>query len=84
VKSIDNSANREAQGGAGTGSAEIVSELGAVAVLTGHLGPKAFAALEIAGIPGYAAVGRSVSEAVKAYVAKELETLTAGPAGIKP
>ena len=45
VEASDNNVNREAMGGAGTASAETVSGFGAQAVLTGHLGPKAFAAL---------------------------------------
>jgi len=56
-------------GDAGIGAAELVSDRGAAAVVTGHLGPNAFKALGAAGIPGYNGVGRTVREAVPAVVA---------------
>ncbi|MCP4714435.1 MAG: dinitrogenase iron-molybdenum cofactor biosynthesis protein, partial [Deltaproteobacteria bacterium] len=40
-------------GGAGTKAAQIVSNLSAVAVLTGNVGPNAYKALEAAGIEIY-------------------------------
>ncbi len=45
-----NSQSLNAAQGAGIQSAETVSRLGANAVLTGHCGPKAFRALQAAGI----------------------------------
>ena len=75
-EAIDNAVNKGAMGGAGTGAAEIVSDRGVQAVVTGHLGPNAFKALGAAGIPGYDGVGRTVRDAVSAFVAGELEGLT--------
>lgn len=75
-EAIDNTTNKNAMGGAGIGAAELVSDRGAVAVVTGHLGPNAFKALGAAGIRGYDGVGRTVREAVSALTAGELEELT--------
>ncbi len=75
-EAIDNAANKGAMGGAGIGAAETVSDRGAGAVVTGHLGPNAFKALQAAGIPGYTGIGRTVREAVAAVVAGELDQLT--------
>ncbi len=73
---IDNSANRTALQGAGIASAELIADAGATAVITGHLGPKAFAALEAAGIRGYNGTGMSVRDALAALAARSLSELT--------
>lgn len=73
---VDNAANMNALQGAGIGAAEIASEHEASAVITGHLGPKAFAALHAAGIPGFNGSGMTVHEAVKAYAEDRLEPLS--------
>lgn len=72
---IDNAANRNALQGAGTGAAETVSNAGAEAVITGHLGPKAFGVLASLGIEGYVGSGMTVAEAVAAYERGELERI---------
>ena len=46
----DNAQNLQAQQGAGIQSAETVARLGAEAVVTGSVGPKAYKALQAAGI----------------------------------
>lgn len=73
---IDNAANMNALQGAGIGAAETVSDNSAVAVITGHLGPKAFAALEAAGIPGFNGSGLTVREAIQAYAEGRLAPLS--------
>lgn len=81
VQSIDNAEHRNALQGAGIGAAELVAGTGVDAVITGHLGPKAFSALDAAGIVGYDGAGRTAREAVDAFVAGKLERLSeAGPA----
>lgn len=81
IEAVENSANRNAMQGAGIGSAELVSSRGAGAVLTGHLGPKAFSALSAAGVAGYAATGMTVRDAVAAFGTGALDALDeAGPA----
>jgi len=77
-ESVDNSKNRNAMGGAGVASAELVSERGAEAVITGHLGPKAFSGLAAAGLEGYGAEGMTVREAIEAFCADRLEKLSEG------
>ena len=47
---VDNNQNLNAAQGAGIQSAEFVSRTGAAAVVTGNCGPKAFRALQAAGI----------------------------------
>lgn len=67
VDAGDNSENNQALQGAGIGAAERVGSKGASAVITGHLGPKAFQALQVAGVTGYDGSGRSVREALAAF-----------------
>lgn len=76
VEAFDNSVNRNALQGAGIASAEFVSDHGAGAVITGHLGPKAFAALDAAGIPGYNGSGLTVGEALEQFKQSALAELT--------
>lgn len=73
---VDNTTNMNALQGAGIAAAETVSDHGAQAVITGHLGPKAFAALQAAQIPGYSGSGMTVREAVAAFAAGTLHELT--------
>jgi len=72
---VDNSDNRDALGGAGVGSTELVAEHGAHAVLTGRLGPRALQALDAASIPAYKASGMSVADAVAAFKEGKLQRL---------
>lgn len=50
IEAIDNQQNLNAAQGAGINAAQTVADHGAKWVLTGHAGPKAFAALQKAGI----------------------------------
>jgi predicted Fe-Mo cluster-binding NifX family protein len=77
---VDNAANRDALQGAGIGAAEKVSEGGASAVITGHLGPKAYSATKAAGIKGYNGTGMTVRDAVEAFKAGQLPELDEGEA----
>ncbi len=77
---VDNAANVDALQGAGIGAAELVSERGSDAVITGHLGPKAYRALGAAGITGYKGTGLTVREAVKALAEGRLPALDEGTA----
>ncbi len=73
----DNAKNLNAPQGAGIQAAESVSRIGAQAVITGNVGPKAFRALQAAGIKIFLAQGVSVAEAIKKFKAGELEETTA-------
>lgn len=80
VEVVDNSANLNALQGAGLGAAEVVSDHGATTVITGHLGPKAFRALQLAGATGYDGTGMTVRGAVEELKAGKLARLTQGEA----
>jgi predicted Fe-Mo cluster-binding NifX family protein len=62
-------------GGAGIQAAQFVVNRGAQVVLTGNLGPNAFAVLRAAGVPGYLVPEGSVRQAVEAYKAGRLEPM---------
>ena len=69
----DNTQNLNAMQGAGVQSARNALEAGAEAVVTGHVGPKAFAALLAAGIGVYLHTSGTVSETVDKFKRGELE-----------
>ena len=64
---VDNEQNLQATQGAGIQAAQNVSEQGVEAVITGHCGPKAFRALEAAGIKVYAGAQGTVADAVSKW-----------------
>jgi predicted Fe-Mo cluster-binding NifX family protein len=61
--------------GAGIQAAQFVIDHGADVLLTGNLGPNAFAVLQAAGVPGYLAPKGTVHEAVEAFNRGELHPL---------
>jgi predicted Fe-Mo cluster-binding NifX family protein len=79
-EAVDNTANLNAMQGAGLGAAEAVANGGAASVITGHLGPKAFQALQIAGVAGYNGTGMTVRDAVSAFKVGQLSRLDEGEA----
>ena len=70
--------NIEAMGGAGIQSGQLVSAQAVKAVLTGHVGPKAFQTLQSAGIDVITGVSGTVKEAVEKYKKGEFKP-TQGP-----
>lgn len=68
----DNSQNLNAPQGAGIQSAKNVNDFGAEAVVSGNVGPKAYAALRSAGIEVYTGATGSVQEALEAFKAGTL------------
>lgn len=68
----DNSPNLNAAQGAGIQTARHVAEQGVQAVITGHVGPKAFAALQAGAIAVYTGDVRTVAEAVEQFKAGAL------------
>lgn len=71
-EAVDNEQNLNAPQGAGIQAAETVARRGVEVVLTGHCGPKAFAALSAAGIKVFAGASGSVREALEAFKAGKL------------
>jgi predicted Fe-Mo cluster-binding NifX family protein len=70
VQYVDNGGSQAMAQGAGIQAAENVANAGASVLLTGYVGPKAFAALEAAGIAiGQDVDNLTVREAVERYVA---------------
>ncbi len=70
--SHDNARNLNAPQGAGIQAAQTVARLGAEAVLTGHVGPKAFAVLKAANIIVYTGASGTVREAIEQFRAGRL------------
>jgi len=70
--------NVAASGGAGIGSAKVVIDAGAEAVLTGNCGPNAECTLIAAGVKLYTGVTGTVAEAIELFKSGKL-TQAAGP-----
>lgn len=69
----DNSQNLNAPQGAGIQAAQAVYNLGAGAVVTGNVGPKAFTTLDAAGIAVYVGARGTVQEALDQLRAGRLQ-----------
>lgn len=69
----DNAQNVNAAHGAGIQAACNVAKLGAGAVVTGHVGPKAFAALNAAQVEVYIGASGSVKDACEQFKAGQLK-----------
>jgi len=76
ITAHDNSQNLNAAQGAGIQAAETVSRLGAEAVVTGNVGPKAFRALNAAGIKIYLSNDATVADAIRRFKAGELKEVS--------
>ncbi|MFP4383383.1 MAG: NifB/NifX family molybdenum-iron cluster-binding protein [Spirochaetia bacterium] len=72
---FDNRQNLNAPQGAGIQSGETVSRLGAQAVVTGHVGPKAFRVLNTAGITVYLTDAERLEDALELYRAGKLNAI---------
>jgi predicted Fe-Mo cluster-binding NifX family protein len=77
LQSIDNRQSLDAAQGAGVQAAQTVSGLGAEALLTGHCGPKAFRALQAAGVQIYTGASGTVGEAIAAFEEGRLQAAAA-------
>lgn len=67
VTAHDNTQNLNAPQGAGIQAAQTVARLDAAVLLTGHVGPKAFATLQAAAIAVYTGATGTVREAIVNY-----------------
>jgi predicted DNA-binding protein (UPF0251 family)/predicted Fe-Mo cluster-binding NifX family protein len=79
---IDNGASQARAQGAGINAAEIVSATGAQVLLTGYVGPKAFQALEAAGIKvGQNLADMTVRQAVERFTGGQVDWAQAPNSG---
>ena len=69
----DNAQNLNAAQGAGIQAAQTVAKLGVEAVLTGHVGPRAFATLTAANVAIHTGASGTVKEAIEQFQAGRLE-----------
>ncbi|MBN1257590.1 MAG: NifB/NifX family molybdenum-iron cluster-binding protein [Planctomycetes bacterium] len=76
-RTVDNAQNLNAAQGAGIQAAENVVHLGAECVLTGNCGPKAFRAMQAAGVKIIIGVEGSVSGVLEKFKAGEYQTADA-------
>ncbi len=72
----DNALNLNAPQGAGIQTAQNVVELGAHAVITGNMGPKAFRVLEAGSVRVFTSNIQSVENAYQEYLKNNLQELT--------
>lgn len=73
---IDNTQNLEAVQGAGIQAAQHIVNAGAMALITGHTGPKAFKVLDAAKIPVYLADGGTVRQAIENWKLMKLKQIS--------
>lgn len=72
IEVIDNEQNLNAAQGAGIQSAKHVVDAGVQAVITGNVGPKAFASLQAAGVAVHVGASGTAAEALEAFNRGEL------------
>jgi len=70
---VDNEINLNAAQGAGIQTGRKVVELKAQAVITGHVGPKAFSTLAAGGLVAYTGAQGTVSQAIEQLKAGQLQ-----------
>jgi predicted Fe-Mo cluster-binding NifX family protein len=72
VRAIDNGDSANAPQGAGVQAASTLSRSGAAVIITGHCGPRAFRALQAAGIEVVVGARGTVTEAIERFQSGEL------------
>lgn len=78
---VDNAAGVNATQGAGPRAVQVLCRLGVQAVLTGHVGPKAWTALQAGNVHVYAVEGGTVEQAVQAFMAGQLRAMVPADGG---
>ena len=73
----DNSQNLNAAQGAGIQAGKNVVDLGAEAVIAGHVGPKALATLQASSVAIYTGASGTVADAIEQFKAGKLEQSSA-------
>lgn len=77
ITAVGNAVNLNAAQGAGIQAAKTVIDLGAKALITGHVGPKAFSTLQAGDVAIYPISGGTVAQAVTEFKAGLLKTIAA-------
>jgi len=72
---VDNTDGANAVQGAGTQASQTLARLGVQAVLTGHVGPKAWSALQAANMRVFTISGGTVQQAVQSFLDGRLQSL---------
>jgi len=67
TRAVDNEANLNADQGAGIQAGKNVIDLGVDAVITGHVGPKAFATLQAGAVSVFTGAAGTVSDAIEQF-----------------
>ncbi|MBT3278528.1 MAG: NifB/NifX family molybdenum-iron cluster-binding protein [Phycisphaerales bacterium] len=70
---VENEKNRNAAQGAGIQAGKAVVGLGVPAVITGHVGPKAFTTLQAGGISIYTGAQGTVAETIELFKTGQLQ-----------
>jgi predicted Fe-Mo cluster-binding NifX family protein len=78
---VDNASGVNAVQGAGTQAVQTLARLGVQAVLTGHVGPKAWSALQAANIQVCVVDGGTAEHAVQAFMAGQLRPMVQADVG---
>jgi predicted Fe-Mo cluster-binding NifX family protein len=73
VKAVDNQQNLDAPQGAGIQAAKTIVDKGAEVLITGHCGPNAFKALQVAGVKVVVDAQGTVGQMVERFKRGELE-----------
>ncbi len=72
---VDNAEGVDAAQGAGIRAGQTLARLGVQVVITGHVGPKAWSALQAANIKAYAIEGGTTEQAAQTFMAGKLREL---------
>ena len=72
----DNTINLNAAQGAGIQAGKRIAELGVEALITGHVGPKAFSTLKAAGVKIHTGASGTVAEAIEQFKGGKLAAAT--------
>lgn len=78
---MDNAGGVNAAQGAGTQTAQMLARAGVQTVLTGHVGPKAWSALQAAGMAVYRIEEGTLGQAVEAFLSHQLPAMSPGQSG---
>ena len=76
-ESVDNSVNLNAAQGAGIQSGKRIADLQVEAVITGHVGPKAYSTLQTGGVTVYTDASGTVAHAIEAFKQGSLSSVNA-------